>query len=291
MLSEPEPTFSANHKDSRLRRTRLAGVLTIAAAAVALGLLAVATLGPLNSAPARATSVTAAPAVSAPTSPAASVSTPTPSASASTPAAAGPPSSPAATVPPAAADWSFFTDATGQATFEHPVGWTVTEAPQTTEVGAFNTVKVKNPAGKTMASLHLVYDGAGGPVCPEPKPFRTLDSITLDIPQKASKLKEFPRGPSAFMFRVIEADRVYGSMALSDIALDPGSVTCGLYNGILAPDNVPFAHFGDSIWLEASGEKAALTFASVAEAKAYMQTKEYQDVKRMLTSLELRPVK
>lgn len=142
-----------------------------------------------------------------------------------------------------------------------------------------------------MATLSLVYDGAGGPACPEPKPFSTLDSVVLDIPQKASKLREFPRGPSAFVFRVIESDKVYGSMALSDIPLDPGTVTCGLDNTILAPDNVPFAHFGDSLWLEASGRAAALTFDSVAEAKAYMQTQEYQDVKRMLVSLELRPSK
>ena len=64
-----------------------------------------------------------------------------------------------------------------------------------------------------------------------------------------------------------------------------------MMNTILAPDNVPFAHFGDSLWLEASGRAAALTFDSVAEAKAYMQTQEYQDVKRMLVSLELRPSK
>ena len=30
-------------------------------------------------------------------------------------------------------------------------------------------------------------------------------------------------------------------MALSDIALDPGTATCGLYNSILAPDGVPVA--------------------------------------------------
>ena len=60
-------------------------------------------------------------------------------------------------------------------------------------------------------------------------------------------------------------------------------------NAILGPDNVPFAHFGDSVWLTADGQNAPLTFDTVAAAKAYMQTQEYQDIKRMLVSLTLRP--
>ena len=126
-------------------------------------------------------------------------------------------------------------------------------------------------------------------MCPDPKPYQTLDSVVVDIPQKAAKLKEFARGPSAFVFRVIQGDKVYGSLALTDGDLAPKTATCGLYNGILGPDNVPFAHFGDAIWFMADGRDAPLTFDSLAEAKAYMQTQEYQDIKRMLISLALRP--
>jgi hypothetical protein len=183
------------------------------------------------------------------------------------------------------------TDATGQATFEHPPGWTVSEAPQTIGEGSYNTVEVKNSAGKTMSTLHLVYDATGGPVCTNPKPFETIDSVVVDIPQKAAKLKEFARGPSAFVFRVIEGDKVYGSMALADGDLAPQTTTCGLYNGILGPDSVPFAHFGDTVWLMADGRNAPLTFDSLAEAEAYMETQEYQDIKRMLVSLALQPAK
>jgi hypothetical protein len=52
---------------------------------------------------------------------------------------------------------------------------------------------------------------------------------------------------------------------------------------------VPAITFGTGQVLAADG-RDALTFASVAEAKAYMASQEYQDVKRMLISLELRPV-
>lgn len=278
LFSDSLPANLVPFEERRRRRARIAGVLALAAAAMTAGVLVATNLGPVTSAPAPA----------GPVAPTASEATPAVS---PTPAASRTATSTPTPTRPAAAAWTSFTDGTGQATFEHPAGWTTSEAPQKTQLGAFNTVEVKNPAGKTMATLSLVYDGAGGPACPEPKPFSTLDSVVVDIPQKASKLREFPRGPSAFVFRVIESDKVYGSMALSDIPLDPGTVTCGMDNTILAPDNVPFAHFGDSLWLEASGRAAALTFDSVAEAKAYMQTQEYQDVKRMLVSLELRPSK
>jgi hypothetical protein len=171
------------------------------------------------------------------------------------------------------------------------VGWTLSEAPQTIQGGAYNVVEIKNAAGKTMSTLRLVYDSTGGPVCPDPKPFQTLDSVVVDIPQKADKLREFARGPSAFVFRIIEGNKIYGSLALADGDLAPKAATCGLYNGILGPDGVPFAHFGDTEWLTADGQHAPLTFESVADAKAYMQTQEYKDVKRMLISLALQPAK
>lgn len=279
MFTDSLPANVLRFGDRKRRRARVAGVLTLAAAAVTAGVLVAANLGSLVSAPAPAGTVvppeSALPATGSP---------------AATPTAA--PTTTRTTTPtPTAAPvtWTTFTDATGQATFERPRGWKVSQMPQTIDGGAYNIVEVKNPAGKTMATLRLLYDAAGGPVCPDPKPYQTLDSVVLDIPQKAAKLQERPQGPSAFVFRVIQGEKVYGSVALADGDLAPQPTTCGLYNGILGPDNVPFAQFGDTTWLTADGRDAPLTFRSVAEAKAYMGTQEYRDVKRMLISLALQP--
>jgi hypothetical protein len=266
MFTDSLPPNVLQFEDRKRRRARVAGVLTLAAAAVAAGVLVATNLGPLASAPAPAGTVV--PSATATAGPA----TPTP----------------APTRTAAAVSWTTFTDATGQATFEHPLGWTVSQTPQTIDGGSYNIVAVKND-GKTMATLRLVYDVTGGPVCPDPKPYQTLDSVIVDIPQKAAKLREHPQGPSAFVFRVIQADKVYGSLALADGDLAPQTTTCGLFNGILGPDNVPFAQFGDTVWLTADGKDAPLTFDSVAEAKAYMGTQEYRDLKRMLVSLALHP--
>ncbi|GAA1262283.1 hypothetical protein [Arthrobacter pascens] len=275
VFSDSLPANVVPFVDRKRHRARLAGVLGLAAVAVTAGVLVATNLG----------AVTLAPAPAGPVAPTAAEATPAVS---PTPAASRTAATPAPTQAPAVA-WVSFTDATGQATFEYPAGWTVSEAPQEIAGGSYNAVEVKNSLGKTMATLNLAYDGTGGPMCPDPKPFHTLDSVVVDIPQKADKLKEFPRGPSAFVFRVIQGDKVYGSMALADGELAPQSTTCGLYNGILGPDNVPFAHFGDSVWLTADGQNAPLTFDTVAEAKSYMQTQEYRDIKRMLVSLALQP--
>lgn len=293
VFSDSRSAEVLNFDHRRRSRARLAGVLTLTAAAVTAGVLVTTNLGALVSAPSPAPAGTVAvpsPATATPTATPTAAEIGTPSATQSpTPAAPG--TSASAPVPAAPIAWTTFTDATGQATFEHPVGWTLSEAPQTIQGGAYNVVEIKNAAGKTMSTLRLVYDSTGGPVCPDPKPFQTLDSVVVDIPQKADKLREFARGPSAFVFRIIQGNKVYGSLALADGDLAPKAATCGLYNGILGPDDVPFVHFGDTEWLTADGQHAPLTFDSVADAKAYMQTQEYKDVKRMLISLALQPGK
>ncbi|MFE5839738.1 hypothetical protein [Arthrobacter sp. NPDC056493] len=285
MFTDSLPAHVLRFEDRKRRRARVAGVLTLAAAAVTAGVLVAANLGTLVSAPEPAGTVVPSPAES--TVPATATPRATPSA---TSAAAATPA-PIRTAPAAAVTWTTFTDATGQATFEHPLGWTVSQMPQTIDGGAYNVVEVKNAAGKTVSTLRLLYDAAGGPVCPDPKPFRTLDKVVVDILQKPAKIAETGFGPSAFVFRVIEGSKVYGSLALADGDAASQTTTCGLYNGILGPDNVPFTQFGDTTWLMANGKDAPLAFDSVAEAKAYMGTREYQDVKRMLISLALRPAK
>ncbi|MFP3462182.1 hypothetical protein R5O87_15150 [Arthrobacter globiformis] len=279
MFTDSLPPNVLRFEDRKRRRARVAGVLTLAAAAVTAGVLVATNLGTLVSAPEPAGPVAPSPSESTVSA------TPTPTATRT----AGATPTPTATGAPAT--WTTFTDATGQATFEHPLGWKVSQEPQTIDGGQYNIVEMKNAAGKNMATLRLVYDVTGGPVCPDPKPYQTLDSVVVDIPQKAAKLREHPQGPSAFVFRVIQGDKVYGSLALADGDLAPQPTTCGLYNGILGPDNVPIAQFGDAVWLTADGRDAPLTFGSVAEAKAYMGTQEYRDVKRMLISLALQPAK
>ena len=277
MFSEPAAFTDtlppvASLDEARRRRARLAGLLTIAAAAVTAGVLVTTNLGLLTTAPAPANTATA----EASESP-----TPTPTAS--------PTSTPTPTPTPTAAPvaWTTFTDATGQATFELPVGWGVTENPHIIAGDPYNTITVTNAAGKKVSTLQMYYDQAAGYTCPVAKPVSTLDAVVLDIPQKAAKKPG--GGPSEFAFRVIQSDKVYGTMALNDADVAPEATSCVLYNTIVGPEDVPPVSFGDTWSLQQDGQDAPLTFDTVAEAKAYMGTQEYQDIRRMLVSLSLTP--
>ncbi|MEO5781491.1 MAG: hypothetical protein ABIO34_04335 [Arthrobacter oryzae] len=299
MLTEPvafsdsrPPNVATLEEVRRRRRARRAGLAGIAAAAVTVGVLVATNLGSLTSAPAPAG--TAEPTATA-TAPATGTATPTPMPSAASSAALAVPDGPT----PAPAAWLSYTDATGQASFDIKEGWsvqTVVRSGPGSDQPPFISLDVHNSANALIAKLDLVYDAAMG-TCADPKPFAILDSVDLDIPQKPNKVKEFseykglPWGPSRFTYTIIEGDSVFGSVALSEDRSVKEPLICTYTNGIIAPTGVPFAYFGDVNYLEADGSNAPLAFDSVAEAKAYMTTQDYLDLKRMLISLELWPMK
>jgi hypothetical protein len=98
-------------------------------------------------------------------------------------------------------------------------------------------------------------------------------------------------GATQFKFRIIEGAAVYGALTIDSSSIPATGSTCQLSSAIQTPKDVPALTFGSGIFLSANGSDALLSFASVAEAEAYMQTQEYKDIKRMLISLELRSVK
>jgi len=265
----------------RRRRARIAGAMTIAAAAVAAGVLVATNLGALSTAPEPASTVVAAESP-APASPPA-----TPTAS----AAATPAATPGATTapPPAPAVWTTFSDSSGRASFEHPADWKVAESVPAagTGLGSWaSDIAVTNAAGKPVARLRTTpqASGTGGPAVP----YQTLDAVTLDIPQAAGGA---PTGPTQFKFRILEGAAVYGALTIDSSGVPASGKAGQLLSSVRTPEGVPAITFGTGQVLAADGRDGPLTFASVAEAKAYMASQEYQDVKRMLISLELRTVK
>ncbi|WP_026554153.1 hypothetical protein [Arthrobacter sp. 35W] len=270
------PTVISLADVRRRRAARIAGLATIAVAAVAAGVLVVSNLGSLTVAPAPADTavVTVEPTATA-------SATPTATATASQAALVA---------------WKTFTDSTQQGTFELPANWSTVESPRMIAGMPFNKVSVRNAENKQVAALEFHYDLAGGS-CTTPRPFDTLDAVELDIAQKPDKVKEFsaikgaPLGLSRFTFTVVEADKVYASIGLSEATQVQGTPGCTFRNMITAPENVPFTSFADTIDLYADGTDAPLMFDSVADARTYMQTQEYQDLKRMMVSLSLKPSK
>lgn len=260
----------------RRRRARLAGAMTIAVAAVAAGVLVATNLGALTTAPEPASSVAATQ----------TTATASPSATPTATPTATPSATPAPPVAPAA--WTAFTDSSGQATFEHPADWTVTEIPTAAAAGAgkwASDITVTDTTGKQLARLRAIPQASGTSV--PAVQYQTLDVVTLDIPQASAGVTS---GPTRFKFRVLEGAEVFGALTIDSSSAPASGTTSQLLSSIRTPEGVPAITFGTGQFLTADGSDTQLKFASLAEAKAYMASPEYRDIKRMLISLELKSV-
>jgi hypothetical protein len=154
-FSDRLPAGAASLEERRLRRARLAGVITLAAAAVTAGVLAATNLGPVTSAPGPAATVTSS------ESPAATQTAATPTAATPTPQATAP-------AQPAALGTFAFPD--GHLSFSHPREWSVRteQGPYLTEeakAGAVVAVVTDDTGAEVARVLSGMYgDGAAGSV-------------------------------------------------------------------------------------------------------------------------------
>lgn len=278
--SDKMPANVSSPEDRKRRRARVAGVLVIAAVAVTAGVLVATNLGSVNSGPA------ASPPDSAVAPIASAMSTATapslaPSASGSVP--------PAATVPPAE-EWQTFTSAGGKITFDHPAGWRVA-APTGAAGPPAVDVDVANADGIIVASLHYGPSGGIGGACQGAVPYTVLDSVELALPYNTAAAGTIaPR----FAFRALqERDRVTASYGITSSAAGKDGTSCMFYNVVSGPAESPLYSFADAFQVTAGGSgesgnrKGAKTFRSLGEAGAYMQTAEYLNAKRMITSLKI----
>jgi hypothetical protein len=273
--------------ERRQRRARVAGLMTIAAAAVTAGVLVTVNLGPLTVAPAPAgtSTATASPALSSSPSP-----TPTPSpASSIGDSDTAPAAPPAAPSPSPAQAWKTYVSADGRISFEFPADWSV-QQPQTInpDYPAVDAV-VKDQAGRHVASLHYGASGGIGGVCSTPPvPYSVLDSVELALPYNTAASNVItPR----FTFRaLVEADKVTASYGITSSAAGVDGKSCMFYNVVNGPAEAPLYSFADNVQTNAGagGTANSKTFSSLEEARAYMQTPEYLSAKRMITSLAIK---
>lgn len=263
--------------ERRQRRARVAGLITIAAAAVTVGVLVSLNLGPLTAAPAPASTSTQSPTATASPSPTATAG-PAPTSGAAVPLT---PSESAAT----AAAWERYSNASARISFDLPPGWTVLEKKVDGTTPSVQ-LDIANEQGIRIAGLeHSIPGGLGGACGPEPVPVLTLDSEAVDIPRRTSAGAGIPE----FSFRVLDGTglglKVRGSLGLNQP--DPQMLeSCMYYNTVSSP--VGTLAFATRVQVTVS-DTNGLSFDSVDEAKAYMATEEYAQLKRMFTSLQLAP--
>lgn len=274
---------------TRRRWPLAAAVVIVALAAVAGGVAVAGNFRSADPAPAAAsTAALPAPTASAtvttaPSSTVAASESATPSASAtsSTSASATPAPSPGA--------WRTFTSTDSKVSFEYPASWRVSPAAGASASGGVN-VDVANESAVVVASLRFGPSGGMGGACQGAVPYTVLDSAEVNLPYQPSKGSVTPR----FAFRALqEADHVTASYGLTSTLAGQGGTTCMFYNVVNGPADPPLYSFADAFLVRVGDSeddptrKGAKTFASMDAARAYMQTPEYLNAKRMITSLKI----
>ncbi|QCB98200.1 hypothetical protein E5206_15815 [Arthrobacter sp. PAMC25564] len=248
------------------------------AAAVLLGITACAPAGTVSAANATA-GVTASSSATAMTPDAVLSATP---ASPVAPTSAAP--------VPQAQQWRTFSSAGGKVSFDYPAQWTVTAPPGASGSSAVD-VDVTDAQGMVVASLHYGPSGGIGGACQGPVPYTVLDSVELALPYNTYAADTItPR----FAFRALqEAGRVTASYGITSSVAGKDGKSCMFYNVVSGPAESPLYSFADAFQVNVGGSeqngnrKGAKSFPSLEEARAYMQSSEYLNAKRMITSLKI----
>ncbi|MDV8146848.1 hypothetical protein [Arthrobacter sp. B10-11] len=138
VFSDRLPAGGTTLEERRLRRARIAGAVTLAAAAVTAGVLAATNLGPMSSAPGPAATVTAS-----------EMPTPSPTATTTTAPTTAAAAAPSQTSAAPVLETFIFPD--GHLSFDYPEGWSVR-----TEQGPYISEE-----DKTGSLFAVVLDGSG----------------------------------------------------------------------------------------------------------------------------------
>lgn len=184
-----------------------------------------------------------------------------------------------------AAPWKTYVDPGKSVSFELPADWTTALVPGTS--GSLQVVEVRDAAGTKVATLTTGGGGLGGACGPDTqRPYTVLASVPLGIPT-------FSKDPAAvdprFVYRLIQgANSFFASYGIADHPAGADGMACLVYNTVTTA-KLGLLSFGDVVQLRSDpeGTPGTRAFATIADAQAYMQTAEYQNIQRMITSVKL----
>jgi hypothetical protein len=188
----------------------------------------------------------------------------------------------AAATPPSG--WTTFTTSDGGLSFDFPARWTVRDpAGEMPLEGEF--VDVVNEAGKPMASLRTnVVTGAE---CTEKYPFVVFDSEPLQaLAEGGAADAPVPR----FVFEArgtgtapVASPPTIAGYGITMVPEEPSSTACPMFHLFLWPPSG--ALFGAAYNPENNTTPGDPSLPYLEKARLYASTPEYQDIRKMITSL------
>lgn len=189
-------------------------------------------------------------------------------------------SSPSATAPASAA-WTSYTTADGQLTFDHPAAWSIKDPAGELPEGGGAFAEVTNEAGKPLATLRT--NMAVGSTCMDRYPYSVLDSEELPQLMQGEGTPRFmyeTRGNSATPG---PADTPAAAYGITSVPAPTGDSASCIFHFFNWPPTA--AMFGAFFNPENNVTPGASSLPILEQAKKYMETDEYQDIRRMITSL------
>lgn len=186
--------------------------------------------------------------------------------------------------PQAPVEWTRFNDDRIPHTFEVPSNWTVQSGGDNASVDLYLFEIYNEDEELALQYYSWLYDAALG--CGDsPVQMEVVDLASEPVPLRAGD--DAAASPLRFVYRVSSApgypylgslaitvgnDYVGGSCAYDNIAGDPGP---GVFADVLRVNII-------------NREEGQHEFDTFEEAEAFMQTEEYETLKRVLTSLRLK---
>ena len=174
------------------------------------------------------------------------------------------------------ADWVTYTTSDGSLSFEHPMEWTVSETQEAPPDGV--SVAVGDAGGRQLANLttNLVT----GAVCAAEVPYLLLDSEALPELAQGSETPRFTfegRTDPSVTDPVKQSTLAYGITSAPE---PTGDAACPLSLFFTwPPSGAAFAGIYDPFEIYPGKPQ------HVDTPHAYMETEEYQDIRRMIISL------
>ena len=177
--------------------------------------------------------------------------------------------------------WMTFTTVDGELAFDLPAEWSVQDPAGELPEGGGAFAEVTNEAGKPLATLRT--NMATGSTCIEKYPFSEFESQELpalaqngDVPRYVFETRGDATAPGP-------ADTPAAAYGITTVEAPTGGSACPIFHFFTWPPTA--AMFGAFFNPENNVAPGAESLPYLEQARKYMDTAEYQDIRRMITSL------
>lgn len=177
--------------------------------------------------------------------------------------------------------WKTFTTADGQLAFDLPSAWSVRDPAGELPEGGGAFAEVTNEAGRPLATLRT--NMATGSTCTEKYPYSEFESQELPALAQASHVPRYvfeTRGDAAAPGPANTPAAAYG---ITTVAAPTGDSACPIFHFFTWPPTA--AMFGAFYNPDNNRTPGAESLPYLEQARKYMDTTEYQNIRRMITSL------